>query len=211
MQAGRRLFVAATLAGAVGTALAQRAPQEGTEFRPVKPQQPTDAPTGKIEVVEFFWYGCPHCNSLEPVLDDWTRKLPADVQFRKVHVPFNDQKHQQLYYTLETLGKVKDLNPKVFAAIHGERNRLNTPELLVAFAEKNGVDKKTFIDTFNSFGVQTKMKRATTLAEGYGVDGVPAFGVNGRWYTAPSMAGSNANALRVVEMLIEQERKAPKR
>lgn len=211
MQAGRRLFVAATLAGAVGTAFAQRAPQEGTEYRPVKPQQPTDAPTGKIEVVEFFWYGCPHCNTLEPVLDEWTKKLPADVQFRKVHVPFNDARHQQLFYTLETLGKTKDLNPKVFAAIHGERNRMNTPELLVAFAEKNGVDKKTFIDTFNSFGVQTKMKRATTLAEGYGVDGVPAFGVNGRWYTAPSMAGSNANALRVVEMLIEQERKAPKR
>jgi thiol:disulfide interchange protein DsbA len=179
-------------------------------FRPVQPQQPTDA-AGKIEVVEFFWYGCPHCNSLEPVVNEWAGKLPPDVVFRKVHVPFNDQRHQQLFYTLETLGKTGELSPKVFAAIHAERNRMNTPDLLVAFAEKNGIDKKTFVDAFNSFGVQTRMKRATQLAEGYGVDGVPAFGVNGRWYTAPSMAGSNQAALKVVETLIDQERKAPRR
>lgn len=214
MQTARRQFVAA-LAGASGIALTgapaaaqaqQRAPQEGTDFRPVKPQQSTEAPTGKIEVVEFFWYGCPHCNTLEPLLDDWLKKQPADVHFRKVHVPFQEVKHQQLYYTLESLGRSSELNRKVFQAIHGERNRLNTPDLMVAFAEKNGIDKKTFIDTFNSFAVQTKMRRASQLAEGYGVDGVPAFGVAGRWYTAPSMVGSNAAALALVEQLLDRER-----
>ena len=113
MQTGRRQFVAA-LAGSAGIALTgapaaghaqSRAPQEGTDFRPVKPQQSTEAPTGKIEVVEFFWYGCPHCNTLEPLLDDWLKKQPTDVHFRKVHAPFQEVKHQQQYYTLESLGR----------------------------------------------------------------------------------------------------------
>lgn len=215
MQTGRRLFVGALLSGAAGVALdgalapaaaQQRAAQEGTEYRPVKPPQPTEAPTGKIEVVEFFWYGCPHCNALEPLLEDWVKKQPADVQFRKVHVPFQEVKHQQLYYALDALGKAPELNRKVFQAIHVERNRLNTAELMVPFVEKNGIDRKAFIDAFNSFAVQTKMKRASQLAEGYGVDGVPAFGVAGRWYTAPSMVGSNAATLALVDTLVERER-----
>jgi len=205
---GRRGFVAVLgLTAIAGGALAQQAPTEGNEFRSVKPAAPTDAPPGKVEVIEFFWYGCPHCYSLEPALVDWKRRLPADVEFRKVHVPWQVQAHQQLFFTLETLDKAAALNDRVFAAIHVDRNRLDTPEAMADLVSKHGVDRKQFLDTYGSFGVRTRMQRATQLAAAYRIDGVPTFGVAGRYVTAPSMAGSNAGALRMVELLVDRVRK----
>jgi thiol:disulfide interchange protein DsbA len=204
----RRDFVLAVGAAGMATgASAQGGSGEGFEFKSVKPAVPTDAPAGKIEVVEFFWYGCPHCYSLEPVLKDWLKRAPADVAFRKVHVPWAVQAHQQLYFTLETLNKAEALNDKVFAAIHGERQKLDTPEAMADLVSRNGVDRKQFLDTYASFGVRTRMQRANQLAAGYKIDGVPAFGVAGKWMTAPSMTGSNAGALKVVDSLIERARK----
>jgi thiol:disulfide interchange protein DsbA len=205
----REFLIAAGAVAVAGPALAQqpRAPAEGTEYRLVKPPQPTEAGDGKVEVVEFFWYGCPHCNTLEPILKDWVKRLPADVVFRKVHVPFAVVAHQQLFYTLQALGKAEALNERVFAAIHEQRQRLDKPEDMADFAAKNGVDRKLFLDTYNSFGVRTRMQRATQLAAGYRIEGVPAFGVNGKYLTAPSMVGSNAGALRMVELLVEREKK----
>lgn len=210
MRQNRRNFVRTLGLAAVGApALAQqaKAPAEGFEYKAIKPPQPTDAPAGKVEVVEFFWYGCPHCNALEPGLKDWVKRLPPDVSFRKVHVPFQVQAHQQLYYTLETMGKADALSDKIFAAIHTDRQRLDTPEAMADLVARNGVDRKQFLDTYGSFGVRTKMQRATQLSAGYQIDGVPAFGVNGKYMTAPSMVGSNAAALRLVEQLVERERK----
>jgi thiol:disulfide interchange protein DsbA len=205
----RELVRAIGLAAVAGPALAQqaKAPAEGFEYKAIKPTQPTDAPAGKVEVVEFFWYGCPHCNVLEPALKDWVKRLPPDVSFRKVHVPFQVQAHQQLFYTLETLGKSDELGDKVFAAIHTDRQRLDTPEAMADLVSRYGVDRKQFLDTYASFGVRTKMQRATQLAAGYQIDGVPAFGVAGKYMTAPSMVGSNAAALRLVEQLVDRERK----
>jgi protein dithiol oxidoreductase (disulfide-forming) len=206
----RRDFVlAAAATAATGVAHAQqpKAPAEGTEYRTVKPTQPTDAPAGKVEVVEFFWYGCPHCNTLEPLIKDWVKRLPDDVSFRKVHVPFAVVAHQQLYYTLQAMGKAEELNDRVFAAIHNDRQRLDKPDDMADFVARHGVDRKQFLDTYASFGVRTRMQRASQLAAGYKIDGVPAFGVNGRYLTAPSMVGSNAGALRMVELLVERERK----
>ena len=205
---GRREFVAAVgLAGIAAGAHAQGGGGEGFEFKSVKPQAPTDAPAGKIEVIEFFWYGCPHCNALEPVLKEWEKKLPADVAFRKVHVPWQVQAHQQLFFTLETMGRAEALNDKVFAAIHVDRNKLDQPEAMADLVAKHGVDRKQFLDTYGSFGVRTKMQRATQLAAAYKIDGVPTFGVGGRYVTAPSMVGSNAGALKMVEQLVDRVRK----
>lgn len=206
-----------TLIAAAGAALAglpmgvfAQAPREGRDFRPVRPVQPTEVPAGKIEVLEFFWYGCPHCNTLEPLLKQWVAKLPDDVVFRKVHVPFGRREHQQLFYTLESMGKAAELNEAVFRAIHVDRDPLDTVDRMVAMLGRHGVDGNQFRDTFKSFSVRTRMRRASQLTDAYGVEGVPAMGVNGKYYTAPSMVGSNGAALAVLDHLIELERKAPR-
>ncbi|MBW7926065.1 MAG: thiol:disulfide interchange protein DsbA/DsbL, partial [Burkholderiaceae bacterium] len=117
IDARRRTLISAgaALAGAAAlpAAHAQNAPVEGRDYRLVSPPQPTEAPAGKIEVIEFFWYGCPHCNALEPVLKQWLSKLPSDVFFKRVHVPFGDRRHQQLYYTLESMGLDEKLDDVV--------------------------------------------------------------------------------------------------
>lgn len=214
IEARRRWMCAAAAAVAATTfaqpAVAQGTPREGRDYRLVKPPQPSEAAAGKIEVIEFFWYGCPHCNSLEPMLMDWVRKLPDDVAFRRVHVPFGERRHQQLHYALESMGKAEALGDKVFHAIHVDRDRLDTVEKMSAMLSRHGVDPKAFAETFGSFAVRTKMRRAEQVSRAYGVDGVPAMAVNGKYYTAPSMAGSNQAALRVMDWLIGQERQARK-
>jgi thiol:disulfide interchange protein DsbA len=208
-----RRFLKAVAGGAmslaVGRVFAQsKSAGEGSGYRAVDPPQPTDAP-GKVEVVEFFWYGCPHCNSLEPVLKDWVAKLPADVVFRKIHVGLGPTwvPHQQLFYTLESMGKAASLNQAVFNAIHVDRNPLSKPQAMAEFLAPKGVDPKQFLDTYESFAVRTRMRKASSAAEAYRLDGVPAFGVNGKWFTSPSLAGGNAQVLRVLDQLVERERK----
>ena len=204
----RVIFAICAVAFAAAGVAQPKEPEDGVEYKVVKPVQPTDAGAKKIEVVEFFWYGCPHCNTLEPMLKEWAKALPADVTLRKVHVPFREVRHQQLYYALEVMGKADEMNDKVFAAIHQERNPLNTPERIADFVAKHGIDRQKFLETYGSFTVRTRMSRANQLADGYKIDGVPALGVNGKYLTAPSMAGSNGAALQVVDKLIERERKA---
>ena len=151
------------------------------------------APVGKIEVIEFFWYECPHCNALEPALDAWTRRLPDDVAFRRVPVWFREEPfgpQQRLFYTLEALGLVPTLHRKVFQAIHGERARVRTAEDMAAFALKNGADPIAFMTTYNSFGVQTKAQQARQTASAYKIDAVPAMGVQGRYYTNGNLANA---------------------
>lgn len=183
------------------------APAEGVEFRAVRPAQPTDSP-GKIEVLEFFWYGCPHCNAFEPSLRDWVKRLPADVAFRKVHVGLNPSwlGHQQMYFALEVLGRSAELNERVFAALHVDRIPLDRPERMADFVARHGVDRKQFLEAFDSFAVRTRSRRATQLAEAYGVDGVPTLAVQGKWVTSPGQAGGNAQVLRVLDFLIDRER-----
>ncbi|MGD9944059.1 MAG: thiol:disulfide interchange protein DsbA/DsbL [Burkholderiaceae bacterium] len=216
MDKRKRMMMNAALGAAAASlaapmpALAQGGPREGREYRLVKPVQNTEAPAGKLEVLEFFWYGCPHCNSLEPALVQWAKALPPDVEFRRVHVPFGDRRHQQLFYTLDAMGKAEELADKVFRAIHVEQNRLDTPEKMIALLSRHGVDGKQFTQTWDSFAVRTKIRRGTQLSEAYGIDGVPALAVNGRYVTAPSMVGSNPGALKVVEYLLAQERQRTK-
>ena len=136
------LTAAAVLVPAMLGATAARAqpakPREGKDYLVLGKQAPTDAPAGKIEVVEFFWYSCPHCNAFEPTLEAWVKSLPKDVSFKRVPVAFRDDfsPQQRLYYTLEAMNKVDELHAKVFRAVHGERQALNTDEAIIAWAIK---------------------------------------------------------------------------
>jgi thiol:disulfide interchange protein DsbA len=207
----RKQFLTLAAAGAAAAAVPWTSSQsQGTEprFRSLKSPAPTDAEAGKIEVVEFFWFGCPHCYTLEPLISAWSKKLPPDVVFRRQHVPFREVKHQQLYFTLQALGQDNDkVMTAVFSAIHQQRLRMLDPKEMTDVLGPVGVDAKAFNDAFNSFGVKTRQTRANKLADAYDLDGVPAIGVNGKYLTAPSLAGSNEAALRVVDELIARERK----
>lgn len=194
--------------GVPGLALAQRKPQEGQDYRTLDRRASTEAPAGKIEVVEFFWYSCPHCNAFEPQLNAWLKHLPADVAFRRVPVAFRDDfvPQQRLYYTLEAMGKVDQLHDKVFEAIHVRHEPTNREDAILAWAQKNGLDPKKFQELYNSFSVQTNARKATQLQDAYKVDGVPALGVAGRWYTDGEMAHGMDRALQVVDDLVAQAR-----
>jgi thiol:disulfide interchange protein DsbA len=203
---------AATLAEApLAAARAVAAPVEGTHF--VRLAQPMAAPgDGKIEAIEFFWYGCPHCNAFEPALEAWVKKLPPDVAFRRIPMALRDQApylmHQRIYYALEAMGLVDSVHRKVFYAIHNDRMPLDKPADIAAFMAKNGVDAAKFTEVFNSFAVVgNKVPEGNRLVAAYKIDGVPAIGVQRRFYTSGSLAGSNDRALAVADYLIQRVRK----
>lgn len=204
------LGLGAALAGLVTPAAhAQGTPVEGRDYVKLSQRQPVQDPK-RIEVVEFFWYGCPHCNEFEPMLNAWLKKLPPDVVFRRVPVAFRDEPfgaHQRIFYALEAMGQLEPMHRKVFFAIHNERKRLDKPEEIADFMQKNGVDAAKFMDLYKSFSVQTKARQAKVLAETYKIDGVPAMGVNGQYYTSGSLAGSLDRALAVTDFLIQRSRK----
>ena len=218
----RREFVvgstaALALAGTSPLVSAQGAFQEGKHFVRLSTPVPVSAPAGKIEVVEFFWYGCPHCNAFEPALEAWIKKLPADVAFRRVHVGFrpNFEPQQRFYATLEALGLVEQIHRKVFYAIHHQGAKLDKPEALIEFAVQNGADRAKFTEMYNSFGMQSKVRQGKLLSEAYKIDGVPALGIHGRYYTSPSLAGGDNTpetegqnrALALTDQLIARSRK----
>ena len=210
----RREFTCALAAagmalGASPVAQAQAGFTEGKDYVKLGTPAPTSSP-GKIEVVEFFWYGCPHCNVFEPQLDAWSKKVPADVAFRRVPVAFTalHETHARVFYALEAMGQVEAMHRKVFAAIHQQRKRLDKEADIVAFMAENGVDGAKFTEAFKSFGVATKVRQAKSLSEAYKIDGVPSMGIQGRFFTSGSLAGSNERALATTEYLIGVVRKS---
>ena len=187
---------------------AQGGPVEGKDY--VRLAQPQPVPPGKIEVIEFFWYGCPHCNAFEPTLEAWAKKLPADVSFRRVPVAFREEPfvaHQKIYYTLENMGLLETMHRKVFYAIHNDRQRLDKAADIAAFVTKSGGDGAKFAQLFDSFSIQTKATQARKLAEAYRIDGVPALGVHGRYFTSGTLAGTTERSLMVTDHLIQLVRK----
>jgi len=208
-------LIGAGLAGALPLAArAQGGPLEGVNYIRLAQPVPTAA-GGKIEVIEFFWYECPHCNAFEPALEAWAKRQPEDVAFRRVPVWFREEPfsaQQRLFYALESMGLLPTLHRKVFSAVHNERVRMRTPEDLAAFATRNGVDPMQFIAAYNSFAVQAKSQQARQTASAYKIDAVPAMGVNGRYYTngilanAATPGGSNDHMLPVVDALIAKSR-----
>ncbi len=179
-------------------------PEAGTDYIALDKAVAVEAPQGKIEVVEFFWYACPHCNAFEPKLEEWVKRLPKDVAFRRSPVMFRDDfvPLQKLYYALEALNRVDDMHRKVFYAIHVEKQQLNRDELIFTWATKQGLDKAKFTEAYNSFGVSTKVRKATQLQDAYKVSGVPAMGVAGRFYTDGTLAQSMDRGLMVVDSLV---------
>ncbi|CAM8642048.1 periplasmic protein disulfide isomerase I [Oxalobacteraceae bacterium] len=191
-------------------------PVEGMEYQRLQTPQPTD--TGKkTEVLEFYWYNCPHCFVFEPALAEWVKKRGDTIVFRRVPVGFRESfiPQQKLYYALEALNRF-DVHRAVFDAIHVGRQKLDKEEQIIEFIEKQGVDKKKFVDTFNSFSVQSKVNRVRQLMEAYRIDGVPTVVIDGQYITSPSIVGStlrgqseqalNAATLQVMDALLAKKK-----
>jgi thiol:disulfide interchange protein DsbA len=181
---------------------------EGKDYNRLDHPQANDVGAGKIEVIEFFWYSCPHCNAFEPTWANWVKNAPKDVVVRRIPVAFNDSfaPQQRLFFTLEALNLLDTLHVKVFQAVHVDKQPLNTDASIQAWADKQGVDKTKFAETYKSFGMASKLRRAVQLQNDFKVEGVPALGIAGRFYTDGSMAGSMERALQVTEALLAQVR-----
>jgi thiol:disulfide interchange protein DsbA len=209
----RRTLLVSLIAGAALPAAAQapgprRAPDAGIDYRVLDPAQPTE--TGaKIEVLEFFWYGCPHCYAFEPPLSAWIRTLPADVGYRRLPAQFNPTwaQHAKLFYALESLGQVERLHKRTFDTIHLERRSLVQEGDMTEWAVANGIDRARFIAALGSPEVATRMSLARQSLINYRIDGVPAMALNGRYLTAPSIVGSHEACLQVLDYLIDEERR----
>jgi thiol:disulfide interchange protein DsbA len=207
----KRIAVFVSLMFLAGAALAQGAPTPGVDYIELKPAQSTDAP-GKVEVTEFFWYRCPHCYALEPVLDGWVKQLPRDAQFKRVPAVFNDDWaiDARIFYALDSIGEEERVHRPLFDAIHqqgGVRLRGEQYAKWVAdWLSKNGVDMKKYDAAYNSFGVSSKVRRASQLTQGYKLDGVPALAVQGR-YLINTSSGDRRVMLNVTDYLINEARK----
>ena len=173
-------------------------------FTELKTPQPIEAQAGKIEVVEFFWYGCIHCYNLEPALESWVKKLPPDVQFRRVPAVFNPRwgHDAAIFYAFEAMGLLDKLHKPLFDAIHRGGLRTDNPQALDQWLQKQGVDPKKFNETMRSFAVQSKTRRAIQLTTGYAIEGTPAMAVQGRY-----VVNAGDGILQTVSGLVDRARK----
>ena len=207
MKLDRRQFTTSIFA--MFTALTVGSPAlaqtQGSDYTLITPAQPTDDP-GKTEVLEFFSYGCPHCSDFHPIVSAWAAKLPSDVVFKRVPITFGRgawANIAKLYYTLEATGDLARLDMDVFKAIHNERINLFDERALTEWVVKKGVDPKKFSETFNSFGVMSKVKRGDQLAQGHKIQGVPAISVDGKYL----VGGKDFNdQLAIADKLIAKAR-----
>ena len=203
--------VSAALAGSTVLSPAQaqvQKPEPGTDYLVLDKKAAVEAPAGKIEVVEFFWYNCPHCNAFEPALEAWIKRAPKDISVRRVPVGFRDEfvPQQRLYYALEAMDLLDKLHAKVFAAIHAEKQQLNKGEAIADWVAKQGVDRAKFMERYNDFSTASKAGKATQLQNVYRVEGVPALGVAGRFYTDGTLARNMPRALQIVDYLVAEVR-----
>jgi thiol:disulfide interchange protein DsbA len=195
-------------------------PTNGTGYLTLARPQSTEA-AGKVEVLEFFSYHCPHCYALDPMLNEWVKKHKDEIVFKRVHVAWGDPGSttekmmsalQRAYYTLDAMGKSEEMHKKIFDAIHAERQPLYNEDAVVKFLVKQGIDKQKYLDTANSFAVQSKVQRAKQLFANYNLDGVPNIVIDGRFITSPALAGKGnsgmneqaegAEALKIMDTLV---------
>lgn len=181
---------------------------ESAGYETLSPAQPTHNPD-KVEVIEFFWYGCPHCYSFEPLLEDWLKKLPKNVEFIRQPAVFSDLwgKHAKAYFTAEALGVVDKTHADFFDAIQNKKQHLETKDQLAKFFVEHGVNETDFHNAYNSFLVDSKMRQATAMAGRYGITGVPAIVINGKYKTNGPLAGSQEKMIEIMDKLIQQESK----
>jgi thiol:disulfide interchange protein DsbA len=217
MQPLRRLACAAVLLAATGLAGASpTSPREGAEFLSLPDPQPTDS-SRKVEVIEFFAYYCPHCYAFEPKLAAWVKKQGDNIVFRRVHVPRGEAvaAQQRLFFTLESLGMLEQYHDKAFNAMHVDRLPLAQDEQVFDWASRAGIDRARFIDTYRSFGVQAKVRRAQAMMEGYRITHWPMVAIDGRFLTSPGMVSEAndssgeqalAGTLSVMDVLVARAR-----
>lgn len=190
-------------------AVAAEAPyKEGLDYQLINPPQNTNVPRGHIEVVEMFWYGCPHCHRFIPYVDRWLKHKPADVDFELMPAVLRNEweVHARFFYAEKALGLEKKLHMKLFDAIHNEKRRLFDENSLLDFVAEQGVDRKKFAAAMHSFGVMAKVNRARDMGVRYGVHGTPSVIVNGKYRVEPGMDGADFNQmLKVVNYLIKKE------
>ncbi|HVE89821.1 MAG TPA: thiol:disulfide interchange protein DsbA/DsbL [Burkholderiaceae bacterium] len=203
----RQLLIAVAAVPVTAWAQPARQPQEMKDFRPVSPPQPTEG-GNKIEVLEFFQYSCPHCMSYDPTLQGWRKSLPADVEYRRIPISWDDKSvpHVRIYYTLEALGKVNEQHSKVFEAIQTKRMPLLKPEEIADYMATQGIDRKQWLDAYNSFSVGARTNRAGQVWRAYKIDGTPSMAIDGKYVTSPSMVRSAEGSLQVMDSLIQRAR-----
>lgn len=204
----RRLLTALAAALLPAIARAQQ-PAEGADYTTLKKELPVEA-KDKIEVAEFFWYGCIHCYNLEPLLETWLPRLPPDVSFRRIPAVFNARwaHDAAIFYSFEVLGVLNKVHRPFFDAIHKNALKSDNPESMAEFLNKNGIDRKKFEDTLKSFGVQSKVKRAAQLTAASAIDGTPALAVHGRYTISTEQGRTHAGMLATADRLIVQVRKS---
>lgn len=201
----RRRFSAGLLASLAAPTLAQGGFAEGTHYIRLAQPAPVGSSPGTIELLNFFWYGSAQCHAFQPALDAWVARLPPQVQFGRIPVALRDEPfgaHQRLYYALEALGQLPALHRRVFQAIHVERKRLDTPAEMATVLARHGVDAAAFRAAYASPEVQAKVQWARRLSAAYKIDSVPALGVQGRYFSTATLAGSPARLLQVADRLI---------
>lgn len=202
----RTLAVTTIMTGLMLMPFAQAQAQTEGRYQTLKAVQPSET-SGKIEVLEFFAYTCPHCKAMEPLVEKWSATLLGDVALQRVPVAFNANMAdlQKLYYTLENMERL-DLHPAVFKALHDERKSIITESEIIKWAEDQGLDPEIFGDIFRSFGIQARVNRANELAKNYQIEGTPSIAVGGQFVTSPSMANSYEGTITEANKLIERVR-----
>jgi thiol:disulfide interchange protein DsbA len=206
----RREFALCAAAALPGLLALPAQAQSDKGYVELRQRVAAESPAGQIEVIEFFSYGCPHCRDFEPIFETWKKSVPKDVTVRRVHVSFQSsfEPLQRIYYSLEALGKTDDpVHGKVFDALLTEHKRLDKPEVLFSWIAEQGLNRAKFEEVYKSFGVASKVRRALQLQEAYGVEGTPALGIAGRFYTDASMAAGFERMIKLTNELIAQVRK----
>ncbi|MGH8283807.1 MAG: thiol:disulfide interchange protein DsbA/DsbL [Gammaproteobacteria bacterium] len=210
-------FLAAGALFVFGTSLAATTFKEGVNYVPVSPAQPTTVQPGQIEVIEFFWYGCPHCFAFEPYVDAWLKHKPANVVFKLIPAAWTGGEHMDIdakaFYTAQALGIREKIHDPLFNAIHVQNQYalINSQSALQGFFANYGVSKQQFDSTWNSFGVQLKMNQALQTLQRFGIQGVPTFVVNGKWLTGAGYQMPPQQAMQCVEFLVQQQEVALKK
>jgi len=179
---------------------------ESLGYETLSPAQPTQN-QDKIEIIEFFWYGCPHCYTLEPTMVEWLKTKPANVEFIRQPAIFSSLwgKHAKAYFVAEALNVVDKVHADFFDAIQNKKQKLTSEDQLAKFFVAHGVDETKFRETFNSFLIDAKLRQAKAMAPRYGITGVPAIIINGKYKTSGPLAKSHENMIKVMNQLIEQE------
>ena len=202
MRSLRFVFIAALLV--TNTAFASpRDPKNGVDYQTLSAPQPVQATGKKVEVIEFFAYHCPACNALEPTLNHWIKKQGDNIVMRRIHLPFQGPTDPEahLFLTLEAMGKLEEYHPRIFQAVHVQRQRLMKDEAIIDWATKNGLDRAKFIEAWNSFAVTTKLRRLQQVSSNYKVTGTPTIIIDGKYVVSPDLV-RQANNIRNPEQVM---------